>query len=197
MWLVVHKGHNCDLFMNDTISKSNCDLFMNDTISRSNCDLLWMTPYLDLIMTFLWTTPYLDLIVTFLAKLFPQLCLCHWNGNYDLFSNFVTFLALLWPFCDLFMTFLAILWPFCDLYDLFLTFSALLWPFYEWQKRSQFYERQKWYYLDLIVTFLWPFQNFYDLFVNDKMILSRSNCDLFMTFSALLWPFCERQNDTI
>ena len=58
----------------------------------------------------------------FLAKLFPQLCLCHWNGNYDLFSNFVTFLALLWPFCDLFMTYLAILWPFCDLYDLFMTF---------------------------------------------------------------------------
>ena len=25
------------------------------------------------------------LIVTFLAKLFPQLCLCHWNGNCDLF----------------------------------------------------------------------------------------------------------------
>ena len=78
----------------------------------------------------------------FLAKLFPQLCSCHWNGNYDLFSNFVTFLALLWPFCDLFMTFSAILWPFCDFYDLFMTFSALLWPFYEWQKRSQFYEWQ-------------------------------------------------------
>ena len=78
----------------------------------------------------------------FLAKLFPQLCSCHWNGNYDLFSNFVTFLALLWPFCDLFMTFSAILWPFCDLYDLFVTLLPLLWPFYEWQKRSQFYERQ-------------------------------------------------------
>ena len=31
----------------------------------------------------------------FLAKLFPQLYSCNWNGNYDLFSNFVTFLALL------------------------------------------------------------------------------------------------------
>ena len=33
------KGHNCDLFMNNTISRSNCDLFISDTISRSNCDL--------------------------------------------------------------------------------------------------------------------------------------------------------------
>ena len=35
---------------------------------------------------------------------------------------------------------------------------------------------------DLFMTF----SDFYDLFVNDKMILSRSNYDLFMTFSALL-----------
>ena len=125
----------------------------------------------------------------FLAKLFPQLCLCHWNGNYDLFSDFVTFLALLWPFCDLFMTFLAILWPFCDLYDLFGTFVTFLWT----TKKVTILWTTKWYYLDLIVTFLWPFQHFYDLFVNDKMILSRSNCDLFIPFSALLWPFCERQ----
>ena len=44
-----------------------------------------------------------------------------------------------------------------DLFDLFMnnTIQISLWPFYEW------------HYLDLIVTFLW-------------MILSRSNCDLFM-----------------
>ena len=72
----------------------------------------------------------------------------------------VTFSAILWPFqhfCDLFMT---LLWPFQQFYDLFVTF----------------------------VTFLGPFQHFCDLFVNDKkgyhfmndkMILSRFNCDLF------------------
>ena len=67
----------------------------------------------------------------FLAKLFPQLCLCHWNGNYDLFCNFVTFLALfvtfLWPFYDLFsnfmtffVTFMTFLWPFQHFCDLFM-----------------------------------------------------------------------------
>ena len=25
---------------------------------------------------------------SFLAKLFPQLCSCNWNGNCDLFSNY-------------------------------------------------------------------------------------------------------------
>ena len=58
-----------------------------------------------------------------------------------------------------------------------MTFLAILWPFVTF------------------VTFLEPFQHFCDLFVNDKkghnfmndkMILSRSNCDLFVTF---LWPF--------
>ena len=69
----------------------------------------------------------------------------------------------LWPFqqfCDLFSTFVTFLWPFQQFYDLFVTF----------------------------VTFLWPFQHFCDLSVNDKkghnlmndkIILSRSNCDLF------------------
>ena len=104
----------------------------------------------------------------------------------DLFGTFVTFL---WPFYDLFsnfMTFLWPLWPFCDLFSTFVTF---LWT----TKKVTILWTTKWYYLDLIVTFLWPFQYFYDLFVNDKMILSRSNCDLFMPFSALLWPFCEWQ----
>ena len=75
------------------------------------------------------------------------------------------------------LTFSAILWPFCDLCDLSMTFSALFWPFCEWQKGSQFYE---WQMIlsrsncDLFVTFLWPFQHF---------------CDLFVTFVTFLWPF--------
>ena len=104
----------------------------------------------------------------------------------DLFGTFVTFL---WPFYDLFSNFMTFLWPLWPFYDLFSTFVTLLWM----TKKVTILWTTKWYYLDLIVTFLWPFQHFYDLFVNDKMILSRSNCDLFMPFSALLWPFCERQ----
>ena len=115
---------------------------------------------------------------TFLAKLFPHLCLCHWNGNYDLFSNFVNFFGTFVTFFSNFMTFLWPLWPF---YDLFSTFVTFLWM----TKKVTILLMTKWYYLDLIVIFLWPFQYFYDLFVNDKMILSWSNCDLFMPFSAL------------
>ena len=107
----------------------------------------------------------------------------------------------LWPFqqfCDLFGTFVTFLWPFYDLFSNFMTFFWPLWPFYDlFSTFVTFLWMTKWYYLDLIVTFLWPFQHFYDLFVNDKMILSRSHGDLFMPFSALLWPFCEWQNDTI
>ena len=98
----------------------------------------------------------------FLAKLFPQLCSCHWNGNYDLFSNFVTFLAPLWPFYDLFSNFMTFLWPLWPFYDLFSTFVTFLWT----TKKVTILSTTKWYYLDLIVTFLWPFYE--------------SNCDLFM-----------------
>ena len=110
-------------------------------------------------------------LTTFLAKLFRQLCSCHWNGNYDLFSNFVTFSALLWPFYDLFSNFMTFLWPLWPFYDLFSTFVTFLWT----TKKVTILWTTKWYYLDLIVTF----------------------CDLFMTFSALLWPFCEWQKVTI
>ena len=123
-----------------------------------------------------------DFHMLFLAKLFPQLCSCHWNGNYDLFSNFVTFL---WPFQqfdDLSVTFMTFLWPFQHFCDLFMNDKKS----HNFMNNKMILSRSN---CDLFVIFLWPFQHFNDLFVNDlkghnfmnnKMILSRSNYNLFM-----------------
>ena len=58
----------------------------------------------------------------FLAKLFPQLCSCSWNGNCDLVNNKK---VIIWHFCDLFSNYerqkghnFPILWPFQELWTI-------------------------------------------------------------------------------
>ena len=101
---------------------------------------------------------------------------CHLILDKKTFSKNVPSALLMW----LDMGIMTCSWQFCDLFG---TFENFLWPF------QQFY--------DISVTFmtwLWHFQHFCDHFMNDKkghnfmngkMILPRSNSDLFVTS---LWP---------
>ena len=94
-------------------------------------------------------TEIYSILCWFLAKLFPQLCSCNWNGNCDLFSDYERQKGHNFP----------ILWPFQELWTTersqfpnFMTFSEIMndkrsqFSDYEWhcerQKGSQFCERQ-------------------------------------------------------
>ena len=63
---------------------------------------------------------WMDSYCYFLAKLFPQLCSCNWNGNCDLVNDKK---VIIWHFCDLFSNYewqkghnFPILWPFQELW---------------------------------------------------------------------------------
>ena len=72
----------------------------------------WYTSY--------WNAFFSSTISSFLAKLFPQLCSCNWNGNCDLVNDKK---VIIWHFCDLFSNYewqkghnFPILWPFQELW---------------------------------------------------------------------------------
>ena len=107
---------------------TNHDMNYHDDPKRALHKAIWLPCY---------EWHYLDLIVAFLAKLFPQLCSCNWNGNCDLVNDKK---VIIWHFCDLFSNYerqkghnFPILWPFEELrmtkrsqFPNFMTFSGIM-----------------------------------------------------------------------
>ena len=119
---------------------TNHDMNYHDDPKRALHKAIWLPCY---------EWHCLDLIVTFLAKLFPQLCSCNWNGNCDLFSDYERQkghnFPILWPFQELWMTERSQFPNFMNFQKLWMTkrsqFSDYEWHC-EWQKGSQFCEQQ-------------------------------------------------------
>ena len=90
----------------------------------------------------------------FLAKLFPQLCSCNWNGNCDLVNNKK---VIIWHFCNLFSNYewqkghnFPVLWPFQELWTTKRSQFSDYERHCEWQKGHNFVNDKTYWFTGIL-----------------------------------------------